>query len=66
VKDIVYKTNWHALEELGNTCREMSAICSEELPRVCNIFRSCTECIRSGGWHFHLLLWHWWVLLDIQ
>jgi hypothetical protein len=34
VKDIVYKTNWHALEEPGNICCEMSTIWGEELQRI--------------------------------
>jgi hypothetical protein len=56
LKDRVYKTNTHTLEELGhNIHREISTISGEELQRV-NMFRRYTECIRSGGQHFQHLL----------
>jgi len=59
IKDKVYETTPHTLEELTNTTRiEISAISEEELQRV-NVFRSCAKCIRSGRQHFQHLLWHW-------
>jgi len=45
------------LEELRfNIRRESSTISGEEIQKVQNVFRSCTECIRSGGQHFQHLL----------
>jgi len=59
IKDKVYETTPHILEELTDTVHiEISAISEEELQRV-NVFRSCAKCIRSGRQNFQHLLWHW-------
>jgi hypothetical protein len=56
LKNKVYKTNSHTLEELrNNICHEISAISGEELQRV-NMFHRYIECIQSGGQQFQHLL----------
>jgi hypothetical protein len=59
LKDKVYKTNPHTLEELrNNICHEISAVSREELQRVnTSVFHRYTECIRSGGDHFQHMLY---------
>jgi hypothetical protein len=57
LKDNLYKTNPNTLEDLRNNIRlEISTISGQEHQRVDNVFRSYTECIRSGGQHFQHLL----------
>jgi hypothetical protein len=53
LKDKVYKTNPHTLEELRNNIHHgISAISGEELHRVkTNMFCRYTECIQSGRQH---------------
>jgi hypothetical protein len=56
LKDKVYKTNPHTLDELRNNIRpEIWTISAQEHQTV-NVFRSSTECIRSGGQHSQHLL----------
>jgi hypothetical protein len=58
VKGNVYKTYPHTLEYLRNSiCREISG---QEVQKINNVFRRCTNCIGSGGQHFQYLLQHWW------
>jgi hypothetical protein len=67
LKDKVYETTPHTLEELINTILiEISAISEEELQRVKNVFRSCPKRIRLGRHHFEHLLWHWWVFVRLS
>jgi hypothetical protein len=60
LKDKVYKTNLHTLEELKvNTRLEISIIFREEPQKVNNLLRPYADCIRSGRQHFQYLLYHW-------
>jgi hypothetical protein len=44
LKDEVYKTNPHTLEELRNICHEITAVSREELQGVnINVFHRYTE-----------------------
>ena len=45
--------------------REISTVNGQELQTV-NVFRSCTECIRSGQQHFQHLLYQWWVAVRLS
>jgi hypothetical protein len=55
LKDKLYKTNPHTLEELKNNIhRENSTISKQEHQKVNNVFRSRTHCIPSGRQHFQL------------
>jgi hypothetical protein len=57
LKEKVYKTNPHTLEELRNNIHcETSAISGEELQRANTVFHRYTECIQLGGQHFQHLL----------
>jgi hypothetical protein len=58
LKDKLYKTNPHTLEELSYKIRrEISKISGEEFQRVKNnSFPRYTDCIRSGGQPFQHLL----------
>jgi hypothetical protein len=53
LKENVYKTNLHTMEEVRNISNDIPTISDEELQRVNNsVFRRHTECIRSGGQRF--------------
>jgi inhibitor of nuclear factor kappa-B kinase subunit alpha len=58
LKQKVYKTNPHTIEELKENIRnEVSAISPSELQRVItNLVRRCQECARADGDHFQHLL----------
>jgi len=49
-----YETNVRTLGEVrNNACSGISAISGEEIQRVkSNLFRRCTDCIRSGRQNF--------------
>jgi hypothetical protein len=61
LKDKVYKTNLHTLEELrNNICSKISAIFREELQRVSNnVFHRYSECIQSERQDFQQMLQKW-------
>jgi hypothetical protein len=57
LKDKVYKTNPHNLEELTNSiCHENSKIYGREPQRINNVLLWCTDSIRSGRQYFQHLL----------
>jgi len=56
LKDIVYKTNPHNLEQLKNNCREISTISGQEFQGVNKVFRRYSDWIRSAGQHFQHLM----------
>jgi len=57
LKDKVYTTNLHNLEELRNNIHhEISIISRQEVWRVNNMLCWCIHCIQSGGWHVQHLL----------
>jgi hypothetical protein len=55
LKNKVYKTDPHTLEEVRHDIRrEISTVSGEEFQKVNNVFRRYTECIWSGGQHFSI------------
>jgi hypothetical protein len=68
LKDEVYETSPHTVEELrNNTRRYISAISGEKLQEhYTNVFCRYTKYIRSGEQHFQHLLLQWLVFIALS